>query len=252
MTTDKKTKANVSKEATQPISEFSDLEFARMRSNLAFDTDVLQGMREAAIAGGTAVIETESFRDKCLSAGFYARDLLSAQGLGIDKKSVEGQMADARYQSLMRVAYEGHAIAGARRDARDQELSGDEAIQFIAKAVEKKLGFRDKLKANIKLGDDTEKMVRKLDRLAKDTVRNAREAIQEKEDIDNGIVKEKKRNKTRLEKAMDIKEIWKGWMENAEDANVQAVGENLMTAIDEAIEIGFFAQPEKTKKKKKS
>ena len=236
---------------SKELAAKADDEFALLRSNMAFSTEVLDQMENAGIAGGRAEAETQSFKDQCLDAGFYARDMIGSKGLGVDSESVEGQAADNRYTALIRMAYRGHAIAGAELDANSSGYKGKQREEFIQSELERKLELLEKYQAKFAIVDIAKSMVQDLLEKSKDTVVYARRCVQKQEDINNGVVKEKPKPKTRLEKVDVVKALWTSWLEDADHVDAQSAGEDLLESIDLAIEAGFFLDPEKTKKTKK-
>jgi len=232
------------------VKTTSDLDFAKANSNMAFSSSILDQMRQVGIAGGLAEGATQSFKDMCIAEGYTARSMIGAKGLGVEPTSVEGQAANARYHALLDEAYIGHAIAGAQLDANDENLTGKRREEFIDSEVERLEGNLAKYRAKIALGTNATTTVQDLLRKAKDSVTYSRNCIQKQEDIDAGIKAPVKKALTRCDKAEATRKLWVGWISDLDDAVSQTVGEELLDKIDEAIEAGVFATPEKKAKKK--
>lgn len=234
-------------EAVKPTT---DRDFAIANSNMTFSPDILGQMRQVGIAGGLAEGATKSFKDMCIAAGYASRSMIGAKGLGVDPTSVEGQAANARYHALLDEAYIGHATAGAQLDANDENLTGKKREEFINSEVERLEGNLAKHRAKIALGTNATTAVKALLDKAKDSVTYARNCIKKQEDIDAGIKKPAKKKQSRCDKAEATRKLWAGWISDHEDAETQMMGEELLERLDEAIEFGVFATPEKKAKKK--
>ena len=234
-------------EAVKPTT---DRDFAIANSNMTFSPDILGQMRQVGIAGGLAEGATKSFKDMCIAAGYASRSMIGAKGLDVDPTSVEGQAANARYHALLDEAYIGHATAGAQLDANDENLTGKKREEFINSEVELKQTWLAKHRAKIALGTNATTTVKALLDKAKDSVTYARNCIKKQEDINAGIEKPVKKALTRCDKAETVRKLWAGWISDLDDATSQLVGEELLDKIDEAIEAGVFATPEKKAKKK--
>tara|TARA_R110000796_G_scaffold42383_2_gene104839 strand:- start:231 stop:965 length:735 start_codon:yes stop_codon:yes gene_type:complete len=234
-------------EAVKPTT---DRDYAIANSNMAFSSSILDQMRQVGIAGGLAEGATQSFKDMCIAQGYASRSMIGAKGLGVEPTSVEGQAANARYHALLDEAYIGHATAGAQLDANDINLTGKKRDDFIQEQVNQLEHNLTKHRAKIALGTNATATVQDLLRKAKDSVTYARNCIQKQEDIDAGIEKPVKKALTRCDKAEATRKLWVGWIGDLDDAVSQTVGEELLDKIDEAIEAGVFATPEKKAKKK--
>ena len=232
------------------VKATTDRDFAIANSNMTFSPDILGQMRQVGIAGGLAEGATQSFKDMCIAEGYTAKLMIGAKGLGVDPTSVEGQAANARYHALLDEAYIGHATAGAQLDANSENLTGKKREEFVNSEVERLEGMLAKHRAKIALGNNATATVQDLLRKAKDSVTYARNCIQKQEDIDAGIEKPIKKALTRCDKAENVRKLWAGWISDLDDATSQLVGEELLEKIDEAIESGVFATPEKKAKKK--
>ena len=160
-------------------------------ANLSFDNEALDRVLESAIADGTAVNVRGQPINFLEDKGWKSTDLLSSQGAFLHKDSAAGKMADQRYRALHSVALKGHIVADVQIDADSEKMKGAKRTEYITSEVETWLGRVEALDNGAAVGASHKTTIAGWKTNAKDSVRNIRISLKNKEDIAAGKTKAK-------------------------------------------------------------